>query len=753
MPPLTVAAGEIWDASRYPVADRPGTGDTSDAKIGSDMSAGIRISKETAAGSSAVEKTGTAELIVGAVADGVERLAVSAGTLHLAARQKSLSGPVAMDDDFEVYIPNHSFETPFGADDGANRYYKWPSSTFNGWTKSGEKTWNGVQFVTLYPKITTWTSYDFPDGTNALLIVGAGIVSTEVTVPKAGTYELSFWATSRYGNFIGETINDSIRRGVVDVKFADRTVGRCQVNKGGFAKYRCRFSVAEGETGNVMPLTLAAFQGYSDSCMIVDNLHMRAVPLAERTDTVKVPGGDFEMNDRVAVDGVRAKGFPCVYDRNMCVEGWEFSLTDDALSDNPTNGYVSVVSAATLSWHSTSYRTPFFSWAEGLPGASALSFLGDCGIARSGEFTLPAGRWLLRAKKAFRPACVLHLNPDTGKWVEYHHDYPETELQVYATLERGSGEYALGVAANNEPNPYRPSCMLLPCVWTNVIEVSQDETVRLKLYGKNAGSALLDDFEFVPASGAMPEINLIENPGFELRGAGWASVIPPGDVKYATSTPSYRFPYQTDTYAFGYSVYDGEYCGRLHNRGGVYRTVLFPEPGLYRFTYHARSRSDETYGFNPVFAYVVLADGTTNTVCRTKIPRGQNFVEYSYLFRMPEAGSRTFYIIGEGVPSGNLTEDGKDKANRSTLIDGLSLVKVDESSLTAPQVPDRLRMSVAEGACLVLDYPGTKTVASLTFGGEHVTGPGIVNAESHPEYVSGIGSLTVKPFGTAVIIR
>ena len=167
---------------------------------------------------------------------------------------------------------------------------------------------------------------------------------------------------------------------------------------------------------------------------------------------------------------------------------------------------------------------------------------------------------------------------------------------------------------------------------------------------------------------------------------------------------------------------------------------------------HVRARADETGTHNPVRAYVLLSDGSTNEICRIKVPTGQNFVEYSYLFRMPEAGSHKLYIEGMGVPSGVIDKNGKDTANLTTLLDGVSVVKVNEAAQTMPSLPKNLRINVAEGSRLVLDYPGTNKVASVRFGGEAAIGR-IVDATSHPDYVTGIGALEIVPRNMTISFR
>ena len=739
LPPVALGAGETWDAAAYPATPRPDNySDLTDAKVAFDLESGLRIAKASGSGDTVV-KTGDGALRVGAVAEGVKRITVQDGTLELAAHETPLTETSAPADGAEVYIPNHSFELPFTLMDN-NRNYR--LGTFsNGWYNgSGD---SGMQFVTLYPRITTWTSYDFPDGTNALMIVNSGRAETEVTVPRAGEYELSFWATSRYGDPIGSSLTGGgIKRPVVNILFAGRVVGRVQANKGEFFRFRHRFTVTAEEAGVPKRLGFKSLRTQTDNCLIIDDVHLRAVATPSRADVVKVPGGDFEMNDLVGATS-STLGVPNFFTRQICVDGWTLGVESSALTQVPTNGYVGVATPGTPTYHTGYYRTPLYPFADPGCGSAVLAFLGKFGIAESGTFTLPAGRWLLRGRLGAAP---LFATPP-GITEQNFNGAPA----VRATLLRGGVEQDLGTGGTAKTwQSVASSHVMEPYFWTNTVEVAADETVRLRLFGAGGG-AMLDDLEFVPADAAQPDVELVANPGFDRFGNGWDCYVANGDVVYETVLPSHRFSYLTDSWAFGYTVHDGSYCARLHNHSGVYTTITFPAPGLYRLTMHLRPRADETGRHNPVFAYVVMPGGSTNEICRIKVPTTRSFIECSALFRMPVAGSHRLNIEGMGVPSGHLN-NGKDTANLTTHVDGVSIVKVDEAAQTAPTLPSKVRIDVAEGARLALDYPGTNRVRGVWFGGVPADGR-IVDAAAYPDYVSGIGALEIVPSGTLLLFR
>ena len=93
-------------------------------------------------------------------------------------------------------------------------------------------------------------------------------------------------------------------------------------------------------------------------------------------------------------------------------------------------------------------------------------------------------------------------------------------------------------------------------------------------------------------------------------------------------------------------------------------------------------------------------------------------------------------------------------ANAAGYIDEVELVPADGASAlaaTTPDLPADLSVEVASGATLALDFPGTVKIRSLRLGNRHPGG--IVSAETHPDYISGTGSLEVPPPATVLTLR
>lgn len=743
MPPVHLGAGEVWKTGRHPDCDRPRLNDFTDAKLAHDLSSGLRVTK-VATNATAAVKSGMGELRATGLKENVKRVVVAEGSLSLSSRETPLTEIASSCDEIEVYIPNHSFETPFDVSDVYNRSLNMGAYS-NEWHCLNESNFNKMQFVTLEPRINDWTSYSFPDGTNALMLVEDAYAETEVTMPCAGEYEFTFFATSRFGAEVKHPESwSAAARSVVDVMFAGRAVGRCQVNKGEFVRFRYRFVAGEAETGKPVRLGFRTIHSDNGNCMIIDDLHLRAVAVSARRDAVKVPNGDFEKSDALRYDGLT--GIPAYLSRDMVADGWTFSLADGAPFRNPTNGFVAVSTPGTPAYAGWQNQTPFFPFADSGLGAHVLAFVGKYGIAESDPFSLPAGRWLLRGRIASNPA-ILNNSADNSVF-----DCRATPLVDAAIVRDDGTECSLAYA--HAPFRRHMSHLPKPCIWTNAIDVAEGENVKVRLSSTAAGAGVtLDDLEFVSADAAMPELNLVRDPGFENLGRSWEAYVAPGGEMYERTYGSATFWNTTDTYAFGYAFFDGDCCGRLLNRSGVRTRVAFPAAGLYRLTMHLRPRADETSNHNPVFAFVLADDGTTNEICRIDVPTVQNYIEYSRLFWVTAPGTHRLCIEGMGVPSGRFNEAGKDAADKTTLVDGVSVCKVDASAQMPPSIKGRVRIDVAEGAKLVLDYPGVVSVTGVTLGGVRVRGEGIIDAKSHPEYVSGIGALRIVPHGSVMSIR
>ena len=90
-------------------------------------------------------------------------------------------------------------------------------------------------------------------------------------------------------------------------------------------------------------------------------------------------------------------------------------------------------------------------------------------------------------------------------------------------------------------------------------------------------------------------------------------------------------------------------------------------------------------------------------------------------------------------------------ADLDAQIDSVSLVRDRDERDEVPSLPRDLRIDVAKGATLLLDYPGVVRARRVVYDGKAYRGT--VNAKTCPDFVTGPGTLEVVPSGTLLIFR
>lgn len=740
MPPVTAVGGETYTAERWPTA-RPS------ADGSNDVTSGVRVVRSTGGKAGVFRKTGAGAVALKGAAADVARINVDGGMLVLCGAETN-SVHAKFDDGvalINVHVPNCSFEMPFTVSGASNNGLITKSDTVssNGWYAIGG---HSVHFITANRSAGTgysaWAAYPPPDGEQALLLRGAASAETDVTIPRAGTYELSFFANSRYG--IG-TASDpgsyAIYKPVMDLKFNGRTIGRTHISKDGFARFRYRFTVGADEAGTSRRLCFKAIRSDAEFGILLDDVRIRAVANAGRADAVKVPGGDFEVSD-IAGGGAATGMTTPFFSRNVVSEGWTLSLLDASPGTGHVNGFVSVVNGGmamcVTNKNGGARHIPLYPHADFLCGASVLGFVGANGKAESAEgraVVLPPGRWRLRGKASKLQADQLEVPFGVGVYTQFL-----ANPSLSATLIREDGSTAeLGCIAT-------ASRIMEGVLWPGEILLDVTQNVRISLVQTVANAAcLVDDLEFVPVTASEPDVNIFPDPGCEK-----ASLWTTGDWSISPDTFNGRagdiFAYDSDNARyFGCDRFDGDRALRVKGHGGMTIPVTFPARGLYRLTFHVRSRASSAIeGSLPLRGFVKLSDDEEHEIFRFAMPYVVGFQEYSFLFAMPEVGEKTFGI--HGLAMGNVTS-----GDRTDFIDGISIVKVDDLRQSIPDLPSATKISVAEGAHLALDYAGTVKVAGLSLGGMKVAG--IANAVTHPGYLTGMGEIKVEPAGLTVIAR
>ena len=740
MPPVTASGGETYAADRWP-AVRPYSDGSGDA------TSGVRVARSAGGAAGVFSKTGAGAVALKGAAADVVGINVEGGMLVLCGAETN-SVHSRFDTgvgEIDVHVPNHSFEMPFTVSGSSNNGKINASSTVasNGWYAIGG---HSVHFITANRSAgtgySTWAAYPPPDGEQALLLRGAAAAETDVTIPRAGTYELSFSANSRYG--IGTTATPAtyaIYKPLMDIKFNGATIGRAHVAKEGFARFRYRFTVGADEAGTSKRLCFKAIRSDAEFGILLDDVRINAVAVAQRTDTVKVTGGDFEVSD-IARGGAATGQTTPFFSRNIVSDGWTLSLLDASAGTDPVNGFVSVVNGGmamcVTNKNGGARHIPLYPHADYLCGASVLGFVGANGKAEMSEGTvvsLPSGKWRLRAKAAMFQSDQIETPLGSGSYASYG-----GSPSLSATVIRADG-------TESSAGSVSPSSRIMEDVlWPGEIEVDAAENVRVSLVQTVANAAcLVDDIEFVPVTAPEPYVNIFPDPGCE-KSSLWTT----GNWSVAPDTFDGRagdiFAYDSDNARyFGCDRFDGDYALRVKGHGGMTIPVMFPAKGLYRLTFHARSRASSAgEGSLPLRGFVKLSDNEEHEIFRFAMPYVVGFQEYSFLFEMPETGEKTFGI--HGLAMGDVAS-----GDRTDFIDGISIVKVDDLRQSLPSVPAAAKISVAEGSRLALDYAGTVKISALSLGGAKVTG--VANASTHPDYLTGMGEIEIVPHGFMMVVR
>ena len=741
LPPLTVGAREKYAFNHYYATSSP--------SLAGDAASGITCTKTTDAEAGTVETTGNGWLRVHTVSNNVKKIKVGMGTanlgsvLQLEGRTRALA-TLPTTGGVRAIFPNPDLEIPFTiANAQFDRTGVSSGNTLNGWT-SRAGTFN-IMCTQAPRSARTWSQWVADDveiprpGTNILQQVGAGTFSTTVSVPAAGVYELSFDAASRY-SYSNTGVNTSRNCFYADQQLqaeiyfgstweTREKVGDMPLGCRPFERYRYRIEVSSA--GNWI-LGFRTVDSGGDACLFMDNFEMVRVAEPTTEETFKIPNGNFDRIVRPTSD--ISLYHPYVHGR-FCtlneVEGWTLSVMNPNVycGNRLTNGVIGVVTSG-IPIDNGGYMQ-MFPLADAVQGSAALLFVSTGGIATT-TFTVPSGTWRLRALARRYPLYYI-----SDLW---HTGTPSLK----AFLTRGDSTTA-------ELGTVKPTTQVMTqMTWPTAFTVTADEQVTLTLR-QAAGNAvgMLDDLELVKEPTADFG-NLIANPGFEGT-SSWTGykVSAPTSTTYWVGGPVSH----TDRPQYwGYSVFEGTSRLRLQNLGAVRQDLTVPQAGLYRFTMHVRARADDPgYGNNLV--RVSLSQGATTTVLAvTPTLYSRNWMEITYLANIPTTGTWRLAIEGLCRPDRIEREAaGGTKADIDAHIDGVSLVRCRDTIDAAPSLPHNVKIEVAKGAQLLLDYTGTAKCGPVTYDG--VVHVGTINASTHPEFVTGGGTLEAVPLGTALMVR
>ena len=674
----------------------------------------------------AVEKAGIEPARMASVPDGVTRLSVREGSLVLGALPREET-TLPEDEGVFAVVSNPSFEFVNGvADDGDKNVGA--GTAVDGWRTEieGDSEVRVVDHIngTMKNPGTYW-EVDIPpvDGHKSLMLKAKAAAYTTINFPMPGLYELSFYAACR------QTEGSSGHQLQLVLIDANQ-----QVNVFGTSiqpYYHRRFT----EQRHLVRVPVSGNYTFGfravrsdDKATMIDKVSFRRV--VDSGSVWRIPGGDFEAADFSG----SANAFN-TYSVENTHPGWTLKQPS-GWSDGQTPG------VGLSTWWMGSSRFGLDGGAyfcdSGNPAGSSVQ-LCFCKNESEAEMTFapPAGTYRLRCKAARRDRRFPILT---------------------AVVKVGDAEpLSLG---NVGPQRY----ILDSCEFPNSFNVAEGQSVTLSVARLSANNpsddtkVIVDDFELVRflASGitAEPVGNLVRNWSFEA-GEGcheptakadyWLFA---GDGSAEGDGASFRGRFDAYETHFGYDRFNGLYFMIISQTGRVEQAVSFPEAGAYQLRYFAHSRVETEYGEgyenNWLRTYLRDADGKETELAWAPV-NSTNFVERTVIFAVPRAGT---YNIGLQGLSGSSRLGG---SCRQAVIDGVSVVKVDDSLVAQPVLSSDLEVEVADGATLQLDYVGTNAVKSVRIAGRRRSG--VIDAARFPGRVNGCGALYVEPHGLCIIVK
>jgi hypothetical protein len=647
------------------------------------------------------EKSGMGDARLTTVPDTVSRLNVRAGVLTLAAPSSRANVPAY---ESENLIQDGSFESYTGT---GFTVAKETPKTCGGWTYGRLADDTTDSYALIWNALKGQNSWDLyqmaAEGACVMIFRGASFAATDVTIPADGTYELSFEVLGR---------NSNTRCPALDVFFSPqggdpvkRTRAVCFTTKQ-FVPYRLRLpNVKAGK----YRLEFRSIWGSTQHCPILDNVKLRRT--TAEPSVHPVPNGDFEQ----------VANFPLDYqpstktvNTNNLAAGWHFT----------PSVHVGLALPGVLNQNQASFQRPVDHWK-----GSIQLFLSSTDVEARTMFRVPRpGRYRLRG--------------ELGRW--YADKYNSIEMLaspvLHAVIQTPARDIPLGTVQTTLQTLTRH-------VWPQAFTVEEaDQPVTLILSNSVYNAALmLDNLELVY------DDNLLQNGGFE-KNDNWTLSAP---LKNENNSSPFFYcnslmrSFGNTPEFYGYARCEGSRYLQMTDRAFATQTVTFPEAGWYCLRFRSSQRVDSRNadvnikGLCPVRAWIAR-DGVTNVIGRT-VASSTNYVGHAWHFNVPDASTPWTF----GFEAANdVTAKNKD---RTVHLDNASIEKIPAPSAETPDLPKNLELAVSEEGSLCLAYSGTNRVKRLTLDG--VSTIGTVSAATHPQYITGNGTLLVEPDATVIFLR
>ncbi len=643
----------------------------------------------TAGGSSdTVTKTGSGVLVIGAVSNGVKKVVVSDGQLTLAP-------PLADTFAYEAGMTNASFEI-HGTLANGGQWQRFYNQTLYGWTFIvGPSSGNGAGLAYDNGADSPFLNTNMaPDGKSVGFIEWDGALKTSVTVTQGGNYTVYCKAAAR-----GDAYTKGDFRVVLGVNTSELMVAtfvgpqnsRSAVR---FNNYRYTAQLQQPGTYDLVfqSITNPAYVGNGYTVTVLDDIHIEQ---ETGEGDILNGAGSFETVVPMVAAGVSyPKG---AYAINPTNTPWTFSAVT-----NGAGGYLS------HSGITTSFSP--FAPQEIYEGRQEAWIMADASFECS--VTYPA-------------AGVYRLTFLAGG-----SDLNNGALTV---THEGGRVCELKLAAKTI-NPYS---FVLPPV------AVPGEQHLLRFYQSNTSSTSRVSVDAVRIE-RLPYGNIVSNCSFETgitietngvatapTGTGWTFGGTAGIAGYAS--------------VYGVSA-SGSRAAFLVNDGRVGQEIVFPADGVYGLSFKAAAPVPlmaGTSGYDALHhvsvGFAKSGSAVTNTLGVIET-RSEDYTEYT--FRLP--------YVKAGVPYLLRFAGSAQGGNRVSLLDDVTLFSL-ETGAAAHQYPADLELTLAEGSKLNLDFSGTITLGSLSYGNRLFSGE--VKADASHPFVSGEGTVYVAPRGTLILVR
>lgn len=715
----------------------------------SDVRNGVTLS-QTAGAANTIATTGDVAVAFSSVPAEVKRLSVRGGTLSLVGRDASAVYRPA--DGVQAIFPNPDMEKVQYPDPNANRGRIAISSgtTKDGWTFDAAGGFTGGYVVGPLMRPGYEWGYDIVQGRQALFIFspnggeGHATLYTTANFPAAGEYLVS-WRTAF--SYYGRT-NPLTYSIIFGATFATAEKIESHVLDGvAFTRVYTRISVPSAGDYCFGFRVDANYNSYY--AMMFDDVRADLVTKNARSHVVPIPNGDFEQVTTAAAGGALSVDKS---DGNLRTTTYPVGWTLFQGTDWTAN-LVAIVAPASpaLPTHTPQYKYETNNSAYKRYSRSADDGLGSFQLFLCNHPSYP-GTYAETTFTVAEPG-IYRLRGKVARWNVSHMDIDHfgangefPTVQARATV--GDVVTDLGTIASK-------TIILADSAWPNVFAVPAANTaVTIRLTQTTSRAAcILDDFVLVkddaPAVDEGEE--LIDNGSFEkspmpASGGGVASAD--GWSTGAGSLDSQATSFWS-TFGNGtqYTIcpYDGVVVCNIRGTSSLFRPLPRLRAGRYRFRVATNTRWTGGYDENGI--RVTLNDPITGeakyVIC--EIPEVKSYYAQvsCHEVDVDVPGDYVFTITG--------TQAAPRTGDRCCVVDALSLKRVYGGKTVPPSLPSKLKIEVAEGAKLNLDFVGTLPSGIVRLGARTYTGT--IDAAGFPDFVTGTGALEAKSEGTLVIVR